>query len=140
MPLSTKIGKKHYENGNKLHGSDVNQAVDSMTIGKNIDKICREIGLSRVELADQSGVPERTVRSIVGDEVDPKVSTIKKIIIALGVSADQVLFDDEESLEGTDIKILFRDINKLEGDDREYAKKVIKGVLIHMRSQELLSK
>jgi hypothetical protein len=50
------------------------------------------------------------------------------------------LFNDHEQGENTDLSILYRELEKFKGEDREYAKKVIKGILIHHRSQKLLSK
>jgi hypothetical protein len=44
------------------------------------------------------------------DKADPTASTLKKIIITLGVSADMVLFDDDEQTKNTDVKTLAREI------------------------------
>ena len=57
--------------------------------------------------------------------------------IALGVSADMILFDDEELGENGDLKILFRELERLENENREYAKKVIKAIVIQLKNQEL---
>lgn len=108
-----------------------------MSVGQNIHKVCKELGISIADLAVQANMSERTVRSIASDEVDTKVSSIKKIIVALGVSADMILFDDEELGENGDLKILFRELERLENENREYAKKVIKAIIIQLKNQEL---
>lgn len=108
-----------------------------MGIGSNIEKIRKNVGLSTKGLSEQSGLSERTLRSVYVENSDPKISTLKKIIIALGTSADLVIFDDEELIEDTDLKVLFRELNTLSGEKREYAKKVIKGIIIQMKSEEI---
>lgn len=108
-----------------------------MSVGQNIQKACKELGISIAELAIQANMSERTVRSITTDEVDTKVSSIKKIIIALGVSADMILFDDDELGENGDLKILFRELERLEDENRDYAKKVIKAIIIQLKNAEL---
>ena len=67
-----------------------------MSIGENIKNICKDLGINGNDLAKQANIPKRTAHSIINDEGDPRVSNIKKIAIALGVSADMILFDDEE--------------------------------------------
>ena len=110
-----------------------------MTIGKNIHKACEKLGITIKELSQQANIPERTMRSIAKDEVNPTVKSIKKIILALGTSADMILFNDEEEIENGDLKILFRELEKLEGENREYAKRVIKAVIIQLKNKELES-
>ena len=78
-----------------------------MSIGENIKKLCDELSLNGNELAKQANLKPRTVYSIMNDEGDPRASNLKKIIIALGVSADTILFDDEEIGKDGDLKILF---------------------------------
>lgn len=108
-----------------------------MSIGENIKAVCKELGINGNDLSKQSGVAKRTVHSIMNDEGDPRASNLKKIIIALGVSADKILFDDDEiGIEG-DLKILFREVNRLEGENREYAKNVIKAIIIQQKNREL---
>lgn len=109
-----------------------------MSIGKNIQKVSKDLGISIADLAKQANMPERTVRSIVSDEIqNPTVKSIKKIIIALGVSADMILFDDEELGENGDLKILFREIERLKYENRDYAKKVMKAIIVQLKNQEL---
>lgn len=111
--------------------------MNSMSVGQNIQKICKDLGISITELADLANMSERTVRSITSDEVDTKVSSIKKLIIALGVSADMVLFDDEELGKNGDLKILFREIDRWDGERREYIKKVIRAIIIQEKNDEI---
>lgn len=48
-----------------------------------------------------------------------------------------ILFDDDELGENGDLKILFRELERLEDENRDYAKKVIKAIIIQLKNAEL---
>lgn len=56
----------------------------------------KELNLNQKELAKLASLPASTVSSALKEDSDPRASTIKNIVIALGVSSDMLLFDDEE--------------------------------------------
>lgn len=109
-----------------------------MSVGQNIKRLCDKLGITGKELAQLSKVPASTIYSILGDKADPTASNLKKIVITLGVTADMVLFDDEETNKNTDIQILAREIEKFKGKDREQAKEMMKAIIIHHKSKELM--
>ena len=109
-----------------------------MPVSQNIKKLCDKLGITGKELAQLSKVPASTIYSILGDKADPTASNLKKIVITLGVTSDMVLFDDEETNKNTDIQILAREIEKFKGKDREQAKEMMKAMIIHQKSKELM--
>ena len=109
-----------------------------MSVGQNIKKLCEKLGISGKELAQLSKVPASTIYSILSDKADPTATNRKKIVITLGVTADMVLFDDDETNKNTDIQILAREIEKFKGKDREQAKEMMKALIIHHKSKELM--
>ena len=109
-----------------------------MSVGQNIKKLCEKLGISGKELAQLSKVPASTIYSILSDKADPTATNLKKIVITLGVTADMVLFDDDETNKNTDIQILAREIEKFKGKDREQAKEMMKALIIHHKSKELM--
>lgn len=109
-----------------------------MSLGQNIQKLCKNLNMTTKDLSVQSNIPYRTVNSIINDEGDPRVSNIKKIIIALNTTADMILFDDEETGTDGDLAILFRELNRLKGQKREYAKQVIRAIIIQQKNDELI--
>lgn len=109
-----------------------------MSVGQNIKRLCDKLGLTGKELSQLSKVPASTIYSILADKADPTASNLKKIVITLGVTADMVLFDDEETNKNTDIQILAREIEKFKGKEREQAKEMMKALIIHHKSKELM--
>ena len=85
-----------------------------MTIGDELRRLRKEQGLTAKQLSERSGVPEKTIYRIETEEVtDPKISSIKPIIQALGCSADEILMDNKDiGLSGI-LKNLFKKSNDL---------------------------
>lgn len=60
----------------------------------NLKELKRTSGMSAKQIADKTKLPERTINRIFsGDTVDPCVSTIHRIVIALDGSLDHILAD-----------------------------------------------
>lgn len=58
----------------------------------NLKELKNKTGMSSKRIAELTGLPERTiVRIFSGDTDDPYVSTIHRIVIALGGSLDNIL-------------------------------------------------
>ncbi|WP_417842190.1 helix-turn-helix domain-containing protein [Terasakiella sp.] len=111
-----------------------------MGVGSRIRQERQKQGLELRELSKLSGVPERTLADIEREISNPRTDSLKRLIIALGCSADQVIFDDEEMMDGTDLAILMRELAKVKGQTRETAKEVLKALLIQARMKELEDK
>lgn len=60
----------------------------------NLKELKKTKGMTAKQLADATKIPESTIKRIfAGDTEDPYVSTIHRIVIALGGSLDYVLAD-----------------------------------------------
>ena len=60
----------------------------------NLKELKKVSGMSSKQIADATKLPESTIKRIfAGDTPDPYVSTIHRIVIALGGSLDHILAD-----------------------------------------------
>jgi len=109
-----------------------------MSVSANIRRLCKELNISQKDLAKLANLPASTISSALKEGSDPRASTIKNIVIALGVSSDMVLFDDEELGLNGDLKILFREVERFEGKEREQLKDMLKMMIVHNKSKELM--
>lgn len=109
-----------------------------MSVSSNIKRMCKELNINQKELAKMSCLSPSTVSSALKEGSDPRASTIKNIVIALGVSSDMVLFDDEELGVNGDLKILFREVERFTGKEREQLKDMLRMMIVHNKSKELM--
>lgn len=109
-----------------------------MALKDNLRKVMHEVDISPTELSRLSRIPYRTIQRLINDgEADPRASTLKPIVIALGVSSDMVLFDDDELGKNGDLELLFRELVRFEGRERDTVKDVIRALIIQHKSREL---
>jgi transcriptional regulator with XRE-family HTH domain len=71
------------------------------TLGKEIKKARIDKGLKQKDLMKLTGLTQKHLSLIENDDVDPGVSVLRKIALALGVSADQLLGITQEQLGKT---------------------------------------
>ena len=109
-----------------------------MSVSANIRRLCKELNISQKDLAKLASLPASTISSALKEGSDPRASTIKNIVIALGVSSDMVLFDDEELGLNGDLKILFREVERFEGKEREQLKDMLRMMIVHNKSKGLM--
>lgn len=109
-----------------------------MSIAKNIKQLMRELNINQKELAKLASLPASTISSALKEGSDPRASTIKNITIALGVSADMLLFNDEELGKNGDLKVLFREVERFKNEEREQLKSMLRMMIVHNKSKELM--
>jgi len=110
----------------------------SMTLGENLKRIREQAGLSQGQLAVLANLNLKMVQRIEAGDGDTGISKVKALIIALGCTADELLFDEEELGEDGDLKILFEQMRKLEGQERQTCKEVIRALIMQHQNRELL--
>lgn len=77
-----------------------------------IKSVKKERRLSNEALSDLSGVPRGTLSKILGSETkDPQISSVIKISQALGVSADYIIFGEQNSVHNEEIVQLYSSLN-----------------------------
>ncbi len=58
-----------------------------MTVGENIKRIRKERGLTQQDLGDRLGMTQSAIWQFESDKTSPKLETVEKIAVALGVTA-----------------------------------------------------
>ena len=92
----------------------------------NLKELKKAKGMTLTQIADATKIPESTIKRIFsGDTTDPYVTTIHRIVIALGGSLDHILADTNAVLapetlvevkENADVVEAQRDLIVIEND------------------------
>lgn len=109
-----------------------------MTIGEQLRKLRKGQGLTAKQLSERSGVPEKTIYRIETEEVaDPKISSIKPLIMALNCSADEILMNKQDiGLTGL-LKQHFERANKLPIKEKTLLIKIISRWISSVNVEEM---
>ena len=85
----------------------------------NLKELRKAKGITLTQLADSTKIPESTIKRIFsGDTTDPYVTTIHRIVIALGGSLDHILADTNAVLSPETI-VEVKEIADVVGAERD---------------------
>ncbi|HLI76804.1 MAG TPA: helix-turn-helix transcriptional regulator [Acidobacteriaceae bacterium] len=92
----------------------------------------KEKGLTQPQLAEKIGVHVAQVRRYEAGTSQPTLDVIRSLAVALGVSADELLFAPDERGPSEDLKLQFEAVSRFDPE----AKKVVQQVLASMILQQ----
>jgi len=96
-----------------------------MSIGANLKRIRRDIGLTQGELAEKSKLGLNLISRLERDATDPRLSSLYKLMNALDCSADALISDEGNSSLPTLLKTQIERITVLPADDQKVVIKMI---------------
>jgi transcriptional regulator with XRE-family HTH domain len=95
----------------------------------------KQKGLTQQALADAVGVHRSQIRRYEAGETYPSLDALKMLSIALGVSADALLFDADERAPGDDFRLQLDVISHLDADEQRIIREVLDGMLLKYQAR-----
>ena len=102
-----------------------------MSFPQRLAALRKERGLTQVQMAETIGVHISQLRRYEAGTTQPTIEVFRRIVLALSVSADMLLFDEDERGPDDRLKLQFEAVSKLDDKEREAVETVIASVL-HM--------
>ncbi|PTS82057.1 transcriptional regulator [Pseudomonas sp. HMWF032] len=102
-----------------------------MSFPQRLAALRKERGLTQQQMADTIGVHISQLRRYEAGTTQPTIEVFRRIVLALSVSADMLLFDEGERGPDDRLKLQFEAVSKLDDKEREAVETVIASVL-HM--------
>jgi transcriptional regulator with XRE-family HTH domain len=114
-----------------------------MPFAEKLSKIRKGKGLTQQEMAQKAGVGIAQIRRYEKGKSSPTLEVIKNIAKTLGVSADELIFDQGEGVASgriLDRELLeqFELISTLGPRDKEAIKTILESMIIKSRLEEIL--
>ena len=94
-------------------------------------------GLTQKVLADMAGVHVMQIRRYEGGNSQPTLDVIRRLAIALSVSADTLLFDPEDRGPSDDLRLQFEAVAQFDPESRKVAKAVLDGLILQHQARRL---
>ena len=116
-----------------------------MSIGNKIRKVRKKRGISQGDLAEMIKVTPAHLSRIEHGKYQPSVEVLRKLSVALQVSADYLLSEEEEgeikdiSIQDESLADRIRLLNLLEGKDKEAIFHIIDSILTKKKILKLLT-
>ena len=83
----------------------------------NLKELKKAKGMTSKQIADATKIPESTIKRIFsGDTTDPYVTTVHRIVVALGGSLDHILADTNAVLSTESLAVVKENANVVEAE------------------------
>ncbi len=114
-----------------------------MPFAEKLARLRKEKGLTQEELAKRVGVGIAQMRRYEKGASSPTLEVIKNMAKTLGVSSDELIFDENERVSSVrilDRKLLeqFEMLSKINPHDKEAVETIIEGIIIKSRLEEVM--
>jgi transcriptional regulator with XRE-family HTH domain len=106
-----------------------------MDFAERLLKLRKSKRLTQKALAEMAGLHVVQVRRYETQASQPSLEAIRKLAIALSVSADELLFDEDERGPSDDLRLQFEAISQLPPEEMRVVKEVIEGLIIKYQSR-----
>ncbi len=114
-----------------------------MSFGRNLAKFRKEKGLTQEDLVKMSGVAISQIRRYETNKSTPSLDAITKLVKALGVSIDEIVFDKSTEVAGkkiVDRELLeqFELISGMDENEKYIVKRVLEGVIVRNQVEKMM--
>ena len=87
-------------------------------------------GMTQQELADTVNLAVLQIRRYEGGTSQPTLDVIRRLAIALGVSADMLVFDEQERVPADALRYQFETVSRMSAHEQEVVRELLDAVII----------
>ncbi len=106
-----------------------------MQFPERIVALRKERNLTQQALADKVEVHLTQIQRYESGAVQPTLDVIRRLAIALSVSADMLIFDKDERGPDEDLKLQFEAISRMSKDEKKIIKALLDGMILKHEAQ-----
>ena len=104
-----------------------------MEFSQRLNVLRKSRGLTQQALADAAGLAVLQIRRYEAGNAHPSLNVIRRLAIALGVSADTIVFDDGEREPGDVLRYQFEAVSQMPVHVREVARELLDALIVKNR-------
>lgn len=101
-----------------------------MDFPERLAALRKERGLTQQALAERVGIHVSQVRRYEGGGAQPTLEVVRRLAVALSISADQLVFADAERGPGNDLRLHLEAVQHLDPDEQAVVRTVIESMLL----------
>lgn len=102
----------------------------TMSFSARVITLRKQKGLTQQGLADTSSIHVQQIKRYEAGHAQPTAEALKKLALALHVTADTLLFEEGEREPDDDLKLRFEAIAAMLPEEQEVAKAVLDAIIV----------
>ena len=104
--------------------------VDFMAFTDRLARLRKDKGLTQKELAEMVGLNQAQIHLYEKGAAEPSMSALKRLALALAVTTDELVFEDDERGPDDELRLQFEAISRFSPDEKKTAKEVLDGLIL----------
>ncbi len=112
----------------------------TMNFSDRLTALRKDRGLTQRALASTIQIHFTQINRYEGGDSQPTLEVIRKLAIALGVSADMLIFDKGERDPDESLRFQFETISQFEEEDKKVAQAVLEGLILKYQAKQSLQR
>ena len=110
-----------------------------MDFPQRLAALRKQRGLTQQELADRVALHITQINRYEGGDSQPTLETLRRLALALSVSADELIFGHHERGPDEDLRLQFEAVRQFDAEDKELARGLLEGLILkHQAKQSML--
>lgn len=109
-----------------------------MSFDKNLLQFRKARGLTQEQMAQLTGIHVNSIKVYESGKSQPSLDAFKRIVKTLSVSADALLFDEDERQPADDLRLAFEAVSHMNEEDRQTIISLIEGMILKHQAKTLL--
>lgn len=102
----------------------------TMNFGKRLAALRKERALTQAVLAEKVGCHVTMIRRYEADETQPTLEVIRKLAVALGVSADALVFDEHERDPDDELRLQFEALSQFTPEEKAIVRVLLESLIL----------
>jgi transcriptional regulator with XRE-family HTH domain len=110
-----------------------------MDFPERLASLRRQKKMTQQALADSVGIHVTQLRRYEAGTSQPTLEVLRKLAVALNISADMLLFDQNERGPDNDLRLHFEAASRLDPGEKEMLKSLLEGMLLKHDAKRVLT-
>jgi transcriptional regulator with XRE-family HTH domain len=106
------------------------QCVDFMAFPDRLAGLRKDKAFTQKELAEMVGLNQAQIHRYEKGAAEPSMSALKRLALALGVTTDELVFEDDERGPDDDLRLQFEAVSRFSPDEKRTAKEVLDSLIL----------
>ncbi len=101
-----------------------------MSFAKRLVALRKARGYTQQKMADAIGIHVSQIKRYETGDTQPSLEVLRKIALALNISADELLFDEGERGPNEELRLLFEAVSGFSPEEKKVVKDLLEGLII----------
>ena len=106
------------------------QCADFMAFPDRLAGLRKDKALTQKELAEMVGLNQAQVHRYEKGAAEPSMSALKRLALALGVTTDELVFEENERGPDDELRLQFEAVSRFSPDEKRTAKEVLDSLIL----------